>query len=161
MDGGCIFGSYFSDYTRCAAVGEASLAQVDLYRRIFEVFNETLSSVRAGNRAAAVHEAATRAATKHGVDLVIPTRVGHGVGLDVTEPPSLAIRETADLQDGMTLAVEVGVMSDHGWFHLEDNVVVRKGGCEYLSYRPAPELPVLTGRRLTAREPQRRGRMRG
>lgn len=160
IDGGCVYGSYFSDYTRCAAVGEASAAQVDLYRRIFEIFNETLSSVQAGKPAAAVHEAATRAAAKQGVDLVIPTRVGHGIGLDVTEPPSLATRETADLEDGMTLAVEVGMMSDQGWFHLEDNVVVRNGGCEYLSHRPAAELPVLTGRRLSA-SPQRRGRIRG
>jgi Xaa-Pro dipeptidase len=145
MDGGCVYGSYFSDYTRCGAVGNASPAQNETYRRLYEVFRETLSVVRAGLRAAAVLEAATRAAAKAGVDLVIPTRVGHGVGLDVTEPPSLASRETADLQAGMTLAVEVGVMTDQGWFHLEDNVVVREGGCEFLSFRPASELPVLTG----------------
>ena len=146
MDGGCVYGSYFCDYTRCAAFRPASPLQRDVYKRLYEVFGHTLDAVRAGAPASAVFAAATKAAAASDLELVIPTRVGHGVGLDITEPPSLATGETIDLQGRMVLAVEVGVMTDEGWFHMEDNVVVREGGHDFISYRPAAELPVLPRR---------------
>ena len=45
----------------------------------------------------------------------------------------------------MVLAVEPGVLTAEGWFHLEENVVVRDGGHELLSARMPRELPVAGG----------------
>jgi Xaa-Pro aminopeptidase len=143
MDGGCIHRSYFSDYTRCAAVAKASLTQRETYQRVLEVLDRMLEVVRTGTAASAVFATARDAAARIGLDPAIPTRVGHGIGLDLTEPPSLAADASTVMEEGMALAVEVGVLTDEGWFHLEENVVVRGTGCEFLSQRTPRELPVV------------------
>lgn len=145
MDGGCVYRSYFSDYTRCAAIGKATSKQSDVYSRLLATLVEMASAVRPGEPASAILMAAVKAAQQSGLDLVIPTRVGHGIGLDVTEPPSLAADDSTTLAAGMALAVEVGVMSDQGWFHLEENMSVTNQGAEFISARTPVELPVLAG----------------
>jgi Xaa-Pro aminopeptidase len=76
------------------------------------------------------------------VDVRFAARLGHGLGLDLTEPPSLSVDEETVLEPGMALTIEPGVLTPEGWCHLEENVVVRDAGCEFLSARMPRELPV-------------------
>lgn len=145
VDLGATFQGYYSDYTRCAALGEASSGQRDAYRLALEMLDEAVEAVRGGVETRSVLRAAAGAAARSGATLRVASRIGHGLGLDLTEPPSLAEDDTTVLEPGMVLAVEPGVLTEEGWFHLEENVVVREGGRELLSARMPRELPVAGG----------------
>ena len=51
-------------------------------------------------------------------------RVGHGVGLDMTEPPHISEDDATVLAPGMTITIEPGVATPFGLFHAEQNVLV-------------------------------------
>jgi Xaa-Pro dipeptidase len=141
MDLGATFHGYFSDYTRCASIGSPTPAQRDAYRLALEMLDAALAVVRSGAETGEPVAAAAAAARRAGAQLRVASRIGHGIGLDITEPPSLA-EGAGRLEEGMVLAVEPGVLTDHGWYHLEENVVVRGQRCEFLSARMPRELPV-------------------
>ena len=71
-------------------------------------------------------------------------RLGHGLGMQLTEQPSHAAFDTTVLEDGMVLTLEpslgygAGLMMVH-----EENIVVRDSGVELLTKRAAPDLPIL------------------
>jgi Xaa-Pro dipeptidase len=143
IDVGLTFRGYFSDYTRCAALGAASPMQQEQYRLVLEILDEALAAVRGGVSARSVVAVAVAASRRNGAELRFPSRLGHGLGLDLTEPPSLTEDEEITLESGMVLTVEPGMLTSEGWCHLEENVVVRDGGCEFLSARMPRELPIV------------------
>jgi Xaa-Pro aminopeptidase len=141
VDAGAVYRDYWADFMRMASIGEPTAEQ----RRFFEA---TLASQQAGV------ECVRPGATAHEVfqtcyDVLVQRglkehatieRVGHGVGLDMHEPPSLARGSDVVIEEGMVLTVEpVFWDKPHariGNFALEDVVVVTQGGCELLSLFP-------------------------
>ena len=78
-----------------------------------------------------------------GLALNAHSRVGHGIGLDITEPPSINLTDPAIAQPGMALTMEPTSATEFGFFQLEENFVVTPDGYELLT-EPAPEeLPVV------------------
>ena len=140
------FGGYYSDYTRCAAVGHASQEQHEAYALVLEMLDAALSVIKSGARVSSIFEAARSAAARKGASLRVASRIGHGVGLDLTEPPSLTSQEDSVLEASMILAVEPGMLTAHGWYHLEENVAVTDGGYELLSAPQPRELLVARGK---------------
>lgn len=145
MDLGLTVQGYYSDYTRCAAVGRATPDQRRTYQLVLGMLDDALVTIKAGAAAGAPVRAAEDAAQRAGSRLRMASRIGHGIGLDMTEPPSLSVDEDAPLAAGMVVAVEPGILTDDGWYHLEENVVVREHGCEVLSARMPRELPISGG----------------
>ncbi|MCB1359379.1 MAG: M24 family metallopeptidase, partial [Maritimibacter sp.] len=69
-------------------------------------------------------------------------RLGHGLGLSLTEWPSLSALDRTPLREGMVLTLEPGVEIAPGRIMVhEENIVLRAGGPELLSSRTPPELP--------------------
>ncbi len=63
--------------------------------------------------------------------------IGHGVGLEINEPPLLAATSTIKLSPGMTLALELHLMEpDEYTVKLEDTVHITKTGAELLTLSP-------------------------
>jgi Xaa-Pro aminopeptidase len=63
-------------------------------------------------------------------------RVGHGVGLNMTEPPHMAIYDRTPLREGMVITIEPGVATEYGTFQAEEDLVVTADGCEVLPKAP-------------------------
>jgi Xaa-Pro aminopeptidase len=63
-------------------------------------------------------------------------RVGHGLGLSTTEPPSLAFGDPTVLEPGMVVTIEPGFATEFGIFHVEQNVAVTDKGPDVLSTAP-------------------------
>jgi Xaa-Pro aminopeptidase len=151
IDVGATFGGYFCDFDRNFAIGHASDELVSAYRRVFEATEAGLAAVRPGRTAAEVYRAmATVLGSGQGAATPIG-RMGHGLGLDVTEPPSIAPGDETRLEEGMVITLEPSAvlpgasgMAQRLMVHEEDLVVTRDG-CELLSRRAPAALPVICG----------------
>ena len=144
-DIGVAVNGYWSDFSRVAAVGCASSVQRDDYRRVWDVTQACIEAVRPGlpvSHIAKVRDREfVRIGYRHGS--VNPGRMGHGSGLDMTEPPSIAAFDGTMMKPGLVLHIEPKIVRDHGIFQLEELVAVTKTGYAWIT-EPAPKtLPVI------------------
>ena len=138
MDAGCSVENYYADFSRAGVVGGPSPAQCAAQQRIHDITLAGMEAIRPGVPAAAVAghcqplvDALDFALTARISDLA--DRVGHGLGLAVTEWPSLDSTNSLLLKPDMVLTVEPGVATSYGAFHVEENIVVTASGYETLS----------------------------
>ena len=143
-DAGCSVNGYWSDFNRVAAVDKASPEQKSAYKVVRELTYEVLDAIRAGVRTKDVAKENTLAHKRRGISTPgnIPGRVGHGSGMDMTEPPSVAAFDSTVLEPGMVIHIEPKMIYDYGPFQLEEVVAVTKTGYELLSPSAPKSLPV-------------------
>ena len=144
LDIGSTYDGYTADESRTFVVGRASAAQRALFDLTLQVEEEVLSALRPGAPVAEVY-AAAEAIVARGAppyfapgELSLPGFVGHGVGLEIDEPPVLWARDEACVEAGMTLAVEVEVSATAASLmtKMEDTVVVESSGARLLTAAP-------------------------
>jgi Xaa-Pro dipeptidase len=71
-------------------------------------------------------------------------RMGHGLGIQLTETPSLTAFDATVLQERMVLTLEPGLDLGQGKMMVhEENIVIRDGAPEFLSTPAEPDIPVL------------------
>ncbi len=134
IDAGAVGEGYSSDMTRMAFLGEPGREVKRVYRAVLEAQEAGLSAVRPGVRAEAVDAAARRVLRGHGLEKAFLHSTGHGLGLEIHEPPRLGRRERTRLVEGMTLTVEPGVyIEGFGGIRIEDTIVVTSDGCQVLT----------------------------
>jgi Xaa-Pro aminopeptidase len=145
VDVGLIYRGYWSDFVRMAVVGDVSPERREEYRFVHATSRMLMDRIRPGMMSSEVMSWAEEAFQRSGRTIGNATRIGHGLGLDITEPPSIVGGDTTPLVAGMTLAIEPGTSSDLGYFVVEENFVLGADGVEFLS-PPAPnELPSIGG----------------
>jgi Xaa-Pro aminopeptidase len=138
MDYGVILGDYCSDMTRTVHVGRPKPQMRGLYRAVLEAQQAGIEAVRAGVNASAVDRAARTVLQKAGLGRYFTHSTGHGVGLEIHEPPRLGRGSEDVLMPGMVVTVEPGAyIAGQGGVRIEDMVVVTEHGCEVLT--PAPK----------------------
>jgi Xaa-Pro aminopeptidase len=137
LDFGALVDGYHSDMTRTVMVGEPSATQSRMIEVVREAQAAGVAAVKAGAEARAVDDACRSIIRDAGWGDAFLHATGHGVGLDIHEPPRVA--RTADdmLADGHVVTVEPGVyLAEHGGVRIEDTVVVTSEGCRTLTRAP-------------------------
>jgi Xaa-Pro aminopeptidase len=137
LDFGARIDGYCSDMTRTIVVGSATERHREIYSAVLAANEAGLAAVRAGVPATTVDAAARELLTQRGFGELFTHGVGHGVGLDVHELPTLGKASTDSLRGGAVVTVEPGVyVPGFGGVRIEDLVVVQDGGCRVLTRAP-------------------------
>lgn len=133
LDTGLMYDGYFCDYDRNFAIGKVDKRVHDTHARLIEAVQIALEIARPGVTAADLFHRMDKLLTggSGGSDA---GRYGHGLGMQLTEWPSLIPTDTTLLQAGMVLTLEPGmhIPSGHYLVH-EENIVIRDGAAEILS----------------------------
>jgi Xaa-Pro aminopeptidase len=125
---------YWSDLCRLAAVGEPTASHVEWHATQYKLLMDTIGSIKPGLRARDIAAFGNAGMEKIGQQPLHPIkRMGHGIGLEATSPPSLNMYDETILVPGMTIAVEPRIITDIGSLLLEESVVVTETGYELLT----------------------------
>jgi Xaa-Pro aminopeptidase len=145
LDTGLVVDGYFCDFDRNFSLGPPSRRVADAHATLIQATHAAFDIAQPGRRAADLFHAMDKIVTD-GAGGSEAGRLGHGLGMQLTEAPSLIARDETVLAAGMVLTLEPGIVvtKDRIMVH-EENIVIRKNGAEWLS-RPAPakirELPL-------------------
>lgn len=140
LDFGATVEGYHSDMTRTFVLGRAADWQRDLYELVRASQTAGREAVGPGAVTSEIDRAARAVIEQAGHGDEFTHGLGHGVGLQIHEAPSLAKKGDGTLSVGMTVTVEPGVyLAGRGGVRIEDTLVVRD---------TAPELLTLTGKDL-------------
>jgi len=134
VDMGAFHQGYASDMTRTLFVGKPGAKVKRTYRAVLEAQLAAIDAVKPGRATAAVDRAARRVLAGYGLERAFVHSTGHGLGLEIHEPPRLGRRDKRRLEAGMAITIEPGVYLE-GWggIRIEDTVVVTPSGCEVLT----------------------------
>jgi Xaa-Pro aminopeptidase len=151
------FNGYRTCYYRTFAVGSASRAQVDAYKRCRDILDRAISMIRPGVTTAEV-VSTFPAAEEFGFpdeEAAFALQYGHGVGLSIWEKPIFSRLVSFDypetVEAGMVFALETFWPAADGWSaaRIEEQLVVTADGCEVITRFPAEELLVAGGGHYT------------
>lgn len=140
----CVSG-YHADQARMYCLGDPPDGAASLFERLKAVADRLIDSLRPGMTSGQAFDLAWAEAEARGLGtsfLRFPSGVrahfiGHGVGLEMNEPPILARDGRETLEAGMVLALEMHVMEPEGWtLKLEDTVLLTETGCRVLNLSP-------------------------
>lgn len=144
FDTGSTFDGYFSDFDRNFAFTHADQGAKDAYRAVWESTEAGLAAVRPGATTTEVFTAMNEVLKANGSLGNDVGRMGHGLGMQVTEWPSNTDTDDTVIEENMVLTLEPGLVWESGKAMVhEENLVVRADGPELLSRRAAPELPII------------------
>ena len=151
MDAGCTYNGYWSDFNRTFGFGRVPEKARVAYQVGQEVINAAIDAVRPGDPVSAVYRAMSDTFTKANKSAGISETGmsesginGHGLGLCSTERPYVNLEETAIMTPGLFFTLEpIFAVEGFGMALAEEMIVVTEIGCEVLSTRAAPDLPML------------------
>ncbi|CAD6563417.1 M24 family metallopeptidase [Paraburkholderia sabiae] len=139
------YGGYPADRNRIARAGEPAQWERDTYTAVRSLTHELCRSVRAGMTCADVFGKFRSRWSELLLGNIYAgvTRIGHGGGLDVTEPPSLSAVDQQVIHLGMILHIEPKLEKDGAVFQFEEVVYVTDEGVEFLSALSPEALPII------------------
>mmetsp|Transcript_92296 Transcript_92296/g.214451 ORF Transcript_92296/g.214451 Transcript_92296/m.214451 type:complete len:415 (+) Transcript_92296:72-1316(+) len=143
VDSGSQIDGYFCDFNRNFAVGPPAMEVEEAYSQLYEATEAALRVVKPGARFQDVYRSMAHTlnvTAEGGVG-----RMGHAVGLQLTEWPSIHPDEETVLEEGMVLAIEPSVQLPSGGGRVlvtEEEVVVTQTGCRLLTERAPLKIPV-------------------
>ena len=144
IDTGSTFDGYFCDFDRNFGFGKISKESQDAYKVLWEATEAGLQKIRPGCSCSDISNAMMEILKKSGLKSNSVGRMGHGLGLQVTEPPSIHSDDKTILRENMIITIEPcfeylpGKMIVH-----EENILVTNNGFELLTSRTPERIPII------------------
>jgi Xaa-Pro aminopeptidase len=137
LDFGVILNGYCSDMTRTVYLGSPKAGERATYQSVLEAQEAALAAVMAGVSCGEVDEAARSLLRTAGLAEAFTHSTGHGVGLEIHEPPRVGAEQKARLEAGMVITIEPGVyLPGQYGIRIEDMVAVTQTGGRVLTPSP-------------------------
>jgi Xaa-Pro aminopeptidase len=137
VDVGATYKSYRSDMTRTFVAGKPSEKQKKLYQIVKKAQTKAFEAMKSNVKAADIDAVARKAIDDTGYGQNFVHGLGHGVGLDVHEPPTLNPDSQDVLATGNVVTVEPGIyLVGYGGVRIEDTVLVQRNSVKKLTKGP-------------------------
>jgi Xaa-Pro aminopeptidase len=137
IDFGTQVGGYHSDETVTLAIGECDGKLRQIFDIVLEAHDSAIASVKPGMAIADLDAVARDLIAAAGYGDYFGHGLGHGVGLEIHEQPTVSPRSSDVLCAGMVITIEPGIyLPGSGGVRIEDMVVVTDTGCEVLTSIP-------------------------
>ncbi|MFQ6051847.1 MAG: M24 family metallopeptidase [Candidatus Hydrothermarchaeota archaeon] len=141
IDIGGVYKGYHSDNGRTYVIGKIEKRQVEVFDELKEVQQEILDNVCNGLKSSELYEIALKKANEGkyseffmGYGENKGNFVGHGLGLEIDEPPTIGPYDQTVLRKNMILAIELNtIIPEWGAVKLEDTILIKKDGYEVLT----------------------------
>ncbi len=134
VDMGAFQDGYASDMTRMLFLGVPTAKVKRTYRAVLEAQLAAIDAVRPGAKTSVVDAAARNVLKGYGLDGAFIHSTGHGLGLEIHEPPRIGKRDKTKLQAGMAITIEPGVyLEGFGGIRIEDTLIVTSTGHRVLT----------------------------
>ena len=119
---------YIADATRTFVIGSATKEMKRVYDIVQEAQKEGLEIVRAGTTCGQVDQACRRLIVERGYGKLFVHSTGHGIGLDVHEPPWLTMKSEEELRANMSVTIEPGIYLENKFgVRIEDTIIIKEG----------------------------------
>ncbi len=147
LDTGCTFDGYHADFDRNFAIGRVDPASAAAHQRTWDATEAGLATIAAGQATCASVYAAMQAvlsSTEQDKSDAGVGRLGHGLGIQLTETPSITPFDDTPLLPGMVMTLEPGYSYGDGRIMVhEENLVITDSGYELLSVRAPRDIPII------------------
>lgn len=144
IDTGTTCDGYFCDFDRNFAFGDTTAAVKRAYEVAYRATDAGIDAARPGATHAQLYAAMWTVLEEGGALGNDVGRLGHGLGMQLTEGASNMPGDGTVLAPGMVITIEPGMEFAPGKLMVhEENIVIRDGPAELLSSRAAPELPCI------------------
>ncbi|MBU9712937.1 M24 family metallopeptidase [Evansella tamaricis] len=137
FDLGVVWKGYCSDITRTVFFDHVTEREQTIYEAVLEAEEASLKKCKPGNAISTLDNTARNILEKKGFGEYFPHRIGHGLGIEVHEYPSLNAKNDSPLMPGMTFTIEPGVyIPNQVGVRIEDDVLITESGYETLTKFP-------------------------
>ena len=140
LDTGCVWDGYFSDFDRNFALGYASDEAIEAHEKLIDATDAAVQSIRPGvTRSKDLFHTMNQVLypSRNPSDLKLDDvgRLGHGLGIQLTEPPSHTSWDKTIIMPGMALTIEPSIVygKQNHLMVTEENIFVTEKGFKYLS----------------------------
>ena len=141
LDTGAVYKGYYCDFDRNFSIGKPSNAINSAYRLLWETTELALASARPGLTTSELFFIMEKNLQTKSSEV---GRLGHGLGLQLTEWPSIAPWDDTVLRENMVITIEPSVSVEGGGVLVsEENIVIRDGLPELLTKRATHEIPII------------------
>jgi len=134
VDMGVKLGGYCSDLTRNLVPKRASATYRKIYDLVLKANRAAIAAAKPGMTTAALDRVARKVIAKGGFGKCFGHSLGHGVGIDIHEAPTVSKKDKTVLKPGMTVTIEPGIyLEGNLGVRIEDLILITETGCEMLS----------------------------
>ena len=144
IDTGSTFDGYFCDFDRNYAFGKVTSDVEKVYHVLWQATEVGIKTAIPGATTNDIFNAMNKIIQDNGAIGNNVGRLGHGLGLQLTEPPSHRSGDKTTIKENMVLTIEPAMEYAPGKMLVhEENIIIQKDGAELITKRAPQEIPVI------------------
>ena len=144
IDTGTTLDGYFCDFDRNFGFGKLSNSSLMAYEILWEATENGMKNAKPGNTCADISNAISKILEKNSPISNNIGRMGHGLGLQLTEPPSIMSNDNTLIRENMIITIEPCLEYAPGIMIVqEENILITKNGYERLTSRTPRSIPII------------------
>ena len=144
IDTGSTLDGYFCDFDRNFGFGKIADSAKTTHDILWKAVENALEVCKPGNSCADISNAMSKILKKNSLNSNSVGRMGHGIGLQLTEPPSIMKNDNTLLSENMIIAIEPSLeYAPNTMLVHEENILITNDGYEILSSRTPERIPII------------------